>query len=111
MAGGMSLGMLADAITYGKMKTGVDAVGMGNAASSAAQKLGMGLGTAVLGWMLSGAGFNAELDLQGIAQPVGVITAIKFMYNWIPFILCVIVFIIMLLFFDLEKKMKALQNA
>ena len=111
MAGGMSLGMLADAITYGKMKTGVDAVGMGNAASSAAQKLGMGLGTAVLGWMLSGAGFNAELDVQGIAQPESVITAIKFMYNWIPFILCAVVFVIMLLFFDLEKKMKALQNA
>lgn len=105
MAGGMSLGMLADSITYGKMKTGVDAVGMGNAASSAAQKLGMGLGTAVLGWILSGAGFDATLDAQGIAQPESVITAIQFMYNWIPLILCGIVFVIMLFFFDLEKKM------
>lgn len=105
MAGGMSLGMLADSITYGKMKTGVDAVGMGNAASSAAQKLGMGLGTAVLGWILSGAGFDATLDAQGIAQPESVITAIQFMYNWIPLILCAVVFVIMLLFFDLEKKM------
>lgn len=111
MAGGMSLGMLADSITYGKMKTGVDAVGMGNAASSAAQKLGMGLGTAVLGWILSGAGFDATLDAQGIAQPDSVITAIQFMYNWIPLILCAIVFVIMLFFFDLEKKMKELQNA
>lgn len=105
MAGGMSLGMLADSITYGKMKTGVDAVGMGNAASSAAQKLGMGLGTAVLGWILSGAGFDATLDAQGIAQPESVVTAIQFLYNWIPLILCAVVFIIMLFFFDLEKKM------
>lgn len=108
MAGGMSLGMLADSITYGKMKTGVDAVGMGNAASSAAQKLGMGLGTAVLGWILSGAGFDATLDAQGIAQPKSVITAIQFMYNWIPLILCAVVFVIMLFFFDLEKKMAQL---
>ena len=109
MAGGMSLGMLADAITYGKMKTGIDAIGMGNAASSAAQKLGMGLGTAVLGWILSGAGFDAALDTQGIAQPASVITAIKFLYNWIPFILCAVVFLIMLFFFDLEKKMKQME--
>ena len=108
MAGGMSLGMLADSITYGKMKTGVDAVRMGNAASSAAQKLGMGLGTAVLGWILSGAGFDATLDAQGIAQPKSVITAIQFMYNWIPLILCAVVFVIMLFFFDLEKKMAQL---
>ncbi len=108
MAGGMSLGMLADSITYGKMKTGVDAVGMGNAASSAAQKLGMGLGTAVLGWILSGAGFDATLDAQGIAQPESVITAIQFMYNWIPLILCTLVFVVMLFFFDLEKKMAQL---
>ncbi len=106
MSGGMSLGMLADAITYGKMKTGVDAVGMGNAASSAAQKLGMGLGTAVLGWVLSWAGFDATLDAQGIAQPAAVVTSIKFVYNWIPMILCAVVFVIMFFFFDLEKKMK-----
>ncbi len=110
MAGGMSLGMLADAITYSKWKTGIDAVGMGNAASSAAQKLGMGLGTAVFGWILSGSGFDAKLDLQGLSQPESVVTAIQFMYNWIPMILCAVVFVIMLLFFDLEKKMKAMNS-
>lgn len=105
MAGGMSLGLLADAITYGKWKTGVDAVGMGNAASSAAQKLGMGLGTAVFGWVLSARGFDAALDAQGVSQPEGVISAIHFLYTWLPMALCVFVFVIMLFFFNLEKKM------
>lgn len=106
MAGGMALGMIADTITYGKWKTGIDAVGMGNAASSAAQKLGMGLGTAVFGWVLSAAGLSGELEAQGLPQPESVGTAIKFMYTWVPFVLCLFVFLLMLFFFDLEKKMK-----
>lgn len=110
MAGGMALGMLADTITYGKMKTGVDAVGLGNAAASAAQKLGMGLGTAVFGWVLSMSGFDAVLDQQGLPQPDAVYMSIEAMYTWVPLVLCVLVFIIMLLFFDLEKKMAQMEK-
>ena len=77
MSGGMAMGLVANAILYGQLKTGVNAVGMGNAGTSAAQKLGLGLGQAIFGWVLSGAGFNAALDQQGIAQPETVITAIK----------------------------------
>ena len=90
MAGGMAMGLVADTITYGQLKTGVNAVGMGNAGTSAAQKLGLGLGTAVFGWVMSGAGFKGEYDLQGIAQPETVETAIRFMYNWVPMIMCAI---------------------
>lgn len=110
MAGGMALGMIADTITYGTWKTGVNAVGMGNAASSAAQKLGMGLGTAVFGWVLSAAGLSGELDVQGLPQPESVVSAIKFMYTWVPFVLCLLVFLLMLFFFDLEKKMKEMNQ-
>ena len=110
MAGGMALGMIADAITYGTWKTGVDAVGMGNAASSAAQKLGMGLGTAVFGWVLAGAGLDGALDVQGLPQPDSVVTAVKFMYTWVPLVLCLVVFLMMLFFFDLDKKMKEIKE-
>lgn len=48
MSGGMAMGMVADTITYSRLKSGIDPVGMGNAAMSASQKLGLGLGTAVL---------------------------------------------------------------
>ena len=109
MAGGMAMGMVADAILYGQLKTGVNAVGMGNAGTSAAQKLGLGLGQAIFGWVLSGAGFDAALDAQGIAQPESVITAIQFMYNWIPMIMCAVIFAMMLLFFNLEKDLKKLK--
>lgn len=101
MAGGMALGMLADTLTYGTWKTGVDAIGVGNAGASAAQKLGLGLGTAVMGWMLDATGFNPELP----TQPEAVLTAIQFMYTWLPLILCALVFFMMLFFFKVEKEL------
>ena len=103
------MGLVADAILYGQLKTGVNAVGMGNAGTSAAQKLGLGLGQAIFGWVLSGAGFNAALDQQGIAQPETVITAIKFMYNYIPMIMCALIFLMMAIFFNLDKDLKKLK--
>ena len=110
MSGGMAMGMVADAILYGQLKTGINAVGMGNAGTSAAQKLGLGLGQAIFGWVLSGAGFDASLDAQGIAQPESVITAIKFMYNYIPMIMCAVIFVMMLVFFNLERDLNKLKK-
>lgn len=109
MSGGMAMGMVADAILYGQLKSGINAVGMGNAGTSAAQKIGLGFGQAIFGWVLSGAGFDAALDAQGIAQPETVITAIKFMYNYIPAIICALVFILMAVFFNLDKDLKKLK--
>lgn len=110
MSGGMAMGMVADTITYSKLKSGIDPVGMGNAAISAAQKLGLGLGTAVLGWVMDGAGFDPALDLEGMAQPDTVLTAIQFLYNWVPVIMCGIVFVCLLFFYDIEKKLPAMQQ-
>lgn len=111
LSGGMALGLVADAILYGQLKNGIDAVGMGNAGTSAAQKLGLGLGQAIFGWVLSAAGFDGALDLQGLAQPQSVITSIQFMYTWIPFAMCLITSVLFLLFFthidrDLNKLKK-----
>lgn len=111
MSGGMAMGMVADTITYSKIKSGINPVGMGNAAISAAQKLGLGLGTAVFGWVMSGAGFDASLDLAGKPQPDTVVTAIQFMYNWIPVIMCGIVFIALLFLYDIDKKLPELEAA
>ena len=69
LAGGMALGMVADTVTYGKLKTGIDTVGMGNAGISAAQKIGLGLGQAIFGWVLAAAGMDAALDQAGMHQP------------------------------------------
>ena len=109
MSGGMAMGIVADTITYGQLKSGINAVGMGNAGTSAAQKLGLGLGQAVFGWVMSGAGFKGEYDVMGIAQPEAVITAIKFMYNWIPAVMCCIIFIIMAVSFNLDRDLAKLR--
>lgn len=110
MAGGMALGMVADTVAYGKLKTGIDTVGMGNAGISAAQKVGLGLGTAVFGWVTAAAGYDGALDAQGIAQPEAVTAAINFLYSWLPFILSIIVFVIMLFFYHCESDLKKMQK-
>lgn len=114
MAGGMALGMVADTVTYGTMKSGIDTVGMGNAGISAAQKIGLGLGTAVFGWVLDAAGMDGALDAQGLRQPESVSTAINFMYNWLPLIMIAAIFVMMFLFYHCERdleKMHAEKNA
>ncbi len=110
MCGAVALGIVADTITYGNLRSNVDTVGMGNAGVSAAQKIGMGFGTAAFGWVLDGSGFDATLDMQGIAQPQSVSTAITWVYNWLPLILCAIVFILMLLFFNLDRDLARIRK-
>ena len=111
LAGGMALGMVADTVTYGKLKTGIDTVGMGNAGISAAQKIGLGLGQAVFGWVLAAAGLDAALDAQGLHQPQSVSTAITFMYGWVPAVMAGAMFVIFLLFYHCERDIKALEEA
>ena len=109
LAGGMALGMVADTVTYGKLKTGIDTVGMGNAGISAAQKIGLGLGQAIFGWVLAAAGLDAALDAQGIPQPESVSTAIKFLYGWVPAIMAAAMFVLFLLFYHCERDIKKLE--
>ena len=109
MSGGMAMGIVADTLTYGNLKSGIDTVGMGNAGVSAAQKIGMGLGTAVFGWVLSRSGFDGALDLQGIAQPASVTTAIQFVYTWIPLAMFILISVVLILTFHLERDLKKLK--
>jgi GPH family glycoside/pentoside/hexuronide:cation symporter len=90
-------GMLQDSITYGQWLTNVSAIGMGNAASSFAMKIGSGLGTAVLGWILSAGGFDKD------PTSASAITAINVSCIWVPVITCVIGLICLFLF-DLDSK-------
>ncbi len=89
-------GMLQDAITYGQWKTGVQATGMGNAASSFTMKIGSGLGTAALGWILSAGNFDAD------PTSASAIASINVACIWVPLIVCV-VGLVCLLLFDLDK--------
>lgn len=94
--GATMFGMLQDAITYGSWLTGVQAMGMGNAASSFCMKVGSGIGTAALGWILGAGGFNTDPTSSGA------LTALNIACIWIPLVTCVIGAVCMLLF-DLDK--------
>ena len=97
--------MVSDTIEYGEWKNGVVTVGMGNAGVSAAQKLGLGLGQAVLGWVLAGSGFNSAEAVQSAAAQ----SAISFCYNWIP-VICVALCIILMFFYRLDKEMPQIRQ-
>ena len=89
-------GMLQDAITYGQWLTGVQAVGMGNAASSFTMKIGSGLGTAALGWILAAGNFDAD------PTSASAIASINAACIWVPVITGVIG-VICLLLYDIDK--------
>jgi len=104
-AGGMAFGMVADTLEYSEWKTGIKSVGMGNAAISASQKLGLGIGQVVLGWILAIGGYQGAAEVQSASAK----TAISFLYNWLPVIMISVCFVIMLLY-KLDKEMPAIHK-
>lgn len=91
-------GLLQEAITYGEWANGYGTAGMGNAASSFCMKVGSGIGTAALGWILAAGGFDAALEVQS-ESALGAITAA---FVWVPIITTVIC-VICMIFFNLDK--------
>lgn len=89
-------GMLQDSITYSQWLTGVSAMGMGNAASSFCMKIGSGIGTAALGWILGAGGFNVD------PTSASAIMSINVACIWVPVITGVIG-IVCMCFFNLDK--------
>ena len=92
-------GLLQDAITYGQWLTGVQAIGMGNAASSFCMKVGSGLGTAALGWILNTGGFTAD------PTSASAIASVNTACIWVPVVTSVIG-AVCLIAFDLDKYYK-----
>lgn len=97
--GATMYGMLQDAITYGEWYNGYGTAGMGNAASSFCMKVGSGIGTAALGWILNMGGFDASVAVQS----ADALSSITLSFAWIPAI-CGIISVICLVAFDLDKK-------
>ncbi|MCM1539746.1 MAG: glycoside-pentoside-hexuronide (GPH):cation symporter [Blautia sp.] len=104
-AGGMAFGMVADTLEYGEWKDGFKTVGMGNAAISAAQKLGLGIGQVVLGLILDAGGYDGGAAVQSDSAK----SAISFLYNWLPVGMIVVTFIIMITY-KLDKELPKIQK-
>lgn len=95
---------LQDTLTYGQWKSGISAIGMGNAVFSFVNKLSSALGTIVLGLVLDIGKFDASLNVQ----PESAIIAIKILYIWLPTAICLIC-VILSMFYDLDKKLPLIE--
>lgn len=98
-SGATMYGMLQDAITYGEWQEGYNNAGMGNAASSFCMKVGSGIGTAALGWVLQIGGFDKDAAIQSSSA----LTAIESSFAWIP-MAAMIIAVVCGILFDLDKK-------
>ena len=96
---------LQDTLTFGQWRSGVSAIGMGNAVFSFVNKLSSALGIFVLGWVLDLGKFDAKLSVQ----PASALSAIKFLYIWLPALICVIC-VFLSAFYDLDKKLPFLEK-
>lgn len=84
---------------YGEWKTGVRVEAMMNSVNGFASKVGGGIASGLLGVMMGAAGFVSGAETQSASA----LTAIRMGYSIVPAILCIIMLVI-LHFYDLEKK-------
>lgn len=90
--------LVPDVVEYGNWKFGIRSEGLISSAQSIGSKIGIGLGSALTGWILAGSGYiNAESAITD-----KVISAVKFDFTWLGAIIgCVILVIVLLL--NVEK--------
>jgi GPH family glycoside/pentoside/hexuronide:cation symporter len=95
--GATMFAFLADTIDYGEWVSGLRIEGILFSAGTLGQTVGMGLGTASVGWLLSLAGFTSG----GGMQPASAIQMIQFLFIFFPVILAV-ANIVLLYFYKLD---------
>lgn len=89
--------LIPDVVEYGNWKFGIRSEGLISSAQSIGSKIGIGVGSALTGWILAAVGYNP------VAEPTqAVINAVKFDYTWMGAILGIIILIIVSLL-DVEK--------
>lgn len=90
--------LVPEVVQYGYWKTGIRSEGLISSAQSIGSKVGIGLGSALTGWILAGVGFVNGAETQSSA----VISAVQFDYTWLGAILGVLILITVLLL-NVEK--------
>lgn len=96
---GVMYGMLADTVEYNDWHSGIRAEGLVFSANSIGQKVGSGIGSAVLGWVLAAFGFVSS----SAAQPASAINGIRVIFLYVPLVVFAVMFVI-LLFYKLDKE-------
>lgn len=90
----------ADIVDYGEWKTGMRTDGLINSSMSFGQKIGIGFGTAVTGWIIASGGYNAAAGVHSAAT----VSAVKFAFGGMNLIIAVLLFI-SLFSLNIEKRM------
>lgn len=93
------LGLLADTVEYGLWKTGVRIVGSAFAVMSFAAKIGNGLGSSAVGWLIEWGGYDPEAAVQGSRA----IFAINACFIYLPLI-CAVLILLIMSFYKLDKE-------
>lgn len=96
---GVMYGMLADTVEYNDWHSGIRAEGLVFSANSIGQKIGSGIGSAVLGWILAAFGFVSS----SAAQPASAINGIRVIFLYVPLVVFAVMFVV-LLFYKLDKE-------
>lgn len=96
---GVMYGMLADTIEYNEWHSGIRAEGLVFSANSIGSKIGSGIGSAVLGWVLAAFGFVSS----SATQPLSAINGIRLIFLYVPIVVFAVMFVV-LLFYKLDKE-------
>lgn len=91
--------MVSDTIDYGEWKTGNRTEGLVNSACSFGYKIGNGLGSAILGWIITLGGYVDAADVQS----AGAVFSVKMAFAIIPIIIYAVI-IILLQWYKLDKE-------
>lgn len=91
--------IVGDVVDYSEWKDGIREEGLTYSVTSFGQKIGTGLGTAALGWILAAGNYNGTAAIQ----PDSAIFAIKALFLYLPLVITVIVLIIWYLFMGIDK--------
>src|SRR5699024_4787374 len=97
--------LLPDTIEFGEWKTGIRNEGVLYSGGSMGQKIGIGVGTASVGWILAIGGYNGQLSMQ----PNSAITSIYVVFVFLP-ILIYVFQIILMYFYKLDKFYSKIAN-
>lgn len=96
---GLLIPMIGDVIEYEESKTGKRLDGLTNAVATCGIKVGTGLGTALVGWLLAWGGYVAGAAIQ----PDSAVLSMKLLVGGIPAV-CGIAGFIIARKFDIEEK-------
>ncbi|MFL0250328.1 MFS transporter [Clostridium neuense] len=101
--------IVADVVDYGEWKTGIRVDGLINSCVSFGMKLGGGIGTAILGWILAWGKYNGSAKVQVESA----LTSIKISFVYSGIVLAIAALVVMY-FINIDKvagKMKSELNA